>query len=904
MPWLTALFSRIHGSAHQSEIEHELNEELGSHFEMLVEEKIRRGIPLDEAQRQARLELGNSTQIHEACRKQAGIPFLETLLQDLRYGLRMLRRYPGFAAVAIVTLALGIGANTAIFSIINGVLLRPLPYAQPEQLLAVISTHPFKTSGHFDTSPPDFRALRGQNHTLAGLSAYYGGSFNLTGVDHPERLQAFVVSSDYFTTLGVQPAIGRNFSGEEEQWGRHRVAIVTDGFWRTHLNGDRNLSGKTLNLDGEVYDVVGVMPPWFYVEDPVQLWVPMAWKPGDNLDSHNNYFISMVGRLRPGASMAQARADLQAIMLGVAQKFPENKGIGADLKPLHDDLVGDVRPALMVLLGAVGFVLLIACVNLANLLLARSSGRLREIAVRSALGANRARLLRQFITESLLLSFIGGALGLGLASLTLDAVPLPADILPRAEHVQLDGWVLFFTVSLSALTGIIFGLMPALQSSRAGVSDGLREGGRNTPSAGNQRLRSALVVSEVALALLLLISSGLAIRSFSRLLHVNPGFSPDHVLSFVVSFPDSYDPGRFNNPLQIGPSARMGQLFETLVARIEQLPGVKSAGLSSALPLRGDHWGKFFVPLDRPAPSSMDKLEHIQYSAVFGHYFQALRIPLIKGRFLNDHDRPNSPFVVVVNQTLARKYFPGQDPIGKTVLISPPEELLRATGLLPPDSPYHPAKFTIVGVVGDVHYGGLENNPAPLVYAPVLQGDYSTAPKFTVRTDRDPQLLTSSIRELMKQVDGNLPMANVRTMDEIISTSVAQPRLEAILLGAFGGLALLLASVGIYGVLAYSVSQRTSEIGIRMALGASRSSVLRMVLGQGLRMTAIGLALGLALALAVTRVMSSILFDTSPTDPVTFAAILLLLGVIALLACYLPARRATRVDPMVALRYE
>ncbi len=903
MPWLSTLLSRIHGSAHHSAMRNELSEELRSHLEMLVEEEISRGVPPAEAHRQAMLELGNSTQIHEAYRKQAGIPFIEVLLQDIRYGLRMLRRYPGFAAVAIITLALGIGANTAIFSMVNGVLLRPLPYDHPEQLVSVTSTHPFRTSGHGDTSPPDFRALRAQNHTFTGLSAYYSDALTLTGMDQAERLEGLVVSPEYFTTLGVQPAIGRNFSMTEEQWGSDRVAIVTDGFWRTHLNADRNLAGKKLTLDGEVYDVVGVMPPWFYVEDPVQLWVPMAWKPGDEMDSHNNYFISMVGRLRPGVSMVQARADLKAIMLGVAQQFPENKGISADLKPLHDDWVGDVRPALMVLLGAVGFVLLIACVNLANLLLARSSGRRREIAVRSALGASRKRLMRQFITESLLLSFIGGAIGLGLASLAMEAVPLSADILPRAEHVRLDGWVLFFTAAVSALTGILFGLMPAIQSSRSAASEGLREGSRNTSSAAHRRLRSGLVVSEVALALLLLIGSGLAIRSFSRLLHVNPGFSSDHVLSFVLSLPPSYDPGRFEDPLQIGPSARMAQLFETLVARMEQLPGVRSAGLSSGLPLRGDHWGKFFVALDRPVPATIDKLEHIQYSAVYGHYFEGLRIPLIKGRLLNDHDRAKSPFVVVVNQTLAHKYWPGEDAVGKTILLTPTEELIRGAGVNVPEG-YHQPRFTVVGVVGDVHYGGMASNPAPLVYASALQYDYSGAPKFAVRTEGDPRLLTESVRELLKQVDSNIAMANVRTMDEIISTSVAQPRLEAILLGGFGALALLLASVGIYGVLAYSVSQRTSEIGIRMALGASRSSVLRMVLGQGLRMTAVGLAIGLALAMGVTRVMSGLLFGISPTDPATFAAILLLLGLIALLACYLPARRATRVDPMVALRYE
>ena len=901
MLWLRVLLSRIQGAAKQAATQVDLNEELRSHLEMLVEEKTSRGIPAEVARRQAMLELGNDAQIQEAYRDQAGLPFFEVLFQDVRYSLRTLRRYPGFAAIAIITLALGIGANTAIFSIVNGVLLRPLPYAHPEQLVSAFST--FKGLGNFldgSTSPPDFRTLRAQNHTLSGLSAYYSWAWNLTGGENPERLQSLIVSSDYFTTLGVEPALGRNFVRGEEQWGAHHVAIVSDSFWRSHLNADRDLSGKTLTLNGEVYSIIGVMPADFYVERPVQLWLPMAWQPKDNADTHNNYFISMVGRLRPGVTQAQASADLNAIMLGIAQQFPENKGIGAAVKSFRENWLGDVRPALMVLLAAVGFVLLIACVNLANLLMARSAGRQKEIAIRSTLGANRMRLLRQFVTESLLLSLIGGGVGLILASFSLRLIPSTTDILPRVDQIRMDHWVLLFTLCVAVVTGVIFGLMPALQSSRqAGVNESLKEGGRNTSSARNQRLRAGLMVSEVALALLLLIGSGLAIKSFAKLVHVNAGFSPDHVLTFTTSLPDSYDPQP--DPLRIGAATRVSEFLESYIARIEQIPGVKAAGCVSSLPLHGENWGKLFVALDRPIPPSMDQLEHIQYRSVLGNYFAALHIPLIKGRLLNDHDRKDSPYVVVVNQTLANKYWPQQDAIGQTVLLSPPENILPP-GIAPPG--YHAQKFTIVGVVADAHYGGVNDAPLPLVYASVLQHDSSMSPSFTVRTDGDPLLVASSIRGVLKQIDKNIPMARVMTMEDTVSNSIAQPRLETILLGLFGALALILASVGIYGVLAYSVSQRTSEIGIRMALGASRSSVLNMVLSQGLRLAGIGMAIGFILALALTRLMTSILFSVSPTDPATFAAVFLVLALIAMLACYLPARRATRVDPMVALRYE
>ncbi|MGE5324508.1 MAG: ADOP family duplicated permease, partial [Actinomycetota bacterium] len=677
--WLSFL-SRIRGSARRSAVQGELSEELRCHLEMLVDEKINQGASPEEARRQAMLALGNNTRIQEAYRQQAGLPFFEVLLQDVRYCLRTLRRYPGFATVAVITLALGIGANTAIFSIVNGVLLRPLPYSHPDRLLAVFSN--FGVSPFGPTSPPDFRTLREQNHTLDGLSAYFDVAMNLTGAQQPERLRGMVVSADYFTTLGVQPMLGRNFVSGEEQWGQHHVVIVSNAFWRTRLNADRNLAGSKLTLDDESYSVIGVLPPNFYVEQPAQFWLPMAWKPNDNYNTHNNYFLSMIGRLRPEVTQQQALADLNAVMLGIAQRFPENKGIGANLKPLREVWLGDARPALLVLLGAVAFVLLIACVNLANLLLARSATRQKEIAIRSALGANRRRLLRQFMTESIILSSLGGACGLAMAYLALLLLPLAGDMLPRVQQVRLDGWVLLFTAAVSLTTGVLFGLLPAFRNScGAGVNETLKEGAKSSSASGSERFRAALVITEVALATVLLAGAGLAVRSFARLLNVDPGFSPDHVLTFSVDLPQSYDPQP--DPLRIGAPPRVREFAEQLLSRIEHLPGVKAAGSVSSLPLEGENWGKFFVPLDRPMPPGMDKAEHVQYRAVLGDYFKALHIRLIKGRFLDEHDGPDSPYSVVINEALARRDWSGQNPLGKTVMLSPPANLIPPT-LYPP----------------------------------------------------------------------------------------------------------------------------------------------------------------------------------------------------------------------------
>jgi len=900
MTWLRVLASRIKGSLHSSKSAGELKDELRAHLDLLTEENLRRGMTTGEARRQAALTLGNAANIQENYRNQARLPFFDVLLQDLRYAARLLLKSPGFTVIAIVTLALGIGANTAIFSVVNGVLLRPLPYDDPGKLMYVYNSAPSRGLDNFGGSPPDFRALRERNQSFTSLSGFYSSNFNLTGTDNPERLEGQVVSAEFFRTLGVKPMLGRDFLPKEEKWGLHHVVVLSHEFWRTHLNADPQIEGRALRLDGEAYTVIGVLPASFSWRSPRQLWVPMAWKPKDDLDSHNNYFLNMVGRIKPGTTQEQAKSDLNAIMLSIAEQFPENKGVGANLKPLHESWVGDVRPALLILLGAVGFVLLIACVNLANLMLARSAGRQKEIAIRGALGASRRRLLRQFITESILVAFIGGAIGLGLAYLCLGLLPLAKDFLPRVEYIHLDAWVLLFTVALSLLTGVLFGLLPAFQNSRTRqLNETLKEGGRTSEASGNHAVRKGLVISEVALALVLLIGSGLALKSFARLMHVDAGFDSAQVLTFTVSLPQVYDPQP--DLRRVGAPQRVVTFFQETLSRIERLPGVKAAGAVSNLPLQGEAWTKFFVPLDHPLPANIDKVPFVQYRAVDGHFFKAMGVRAVKGRLLDEHDQSTAPLSVVVNETLARRFWPNQDAIGKVVLLTPPENLIPKDQV-PPG--FHPPQFTVVGVVPDVRYGGLDQAAEPAVYASIRQHDYSTNPSFVVRTTGDPKALIHVIHNELAQVDKNLAMAAVFTMDEIMAQSVAQPRLEAIMLGLFGGLAMLLAAVGIYGVMSYMVTQRISEIGIRMALGASRSTVLQMVISQGAKLAIVGLAIGVVLAFGVTRVMTKVLFGVSPTDPVVFAGILALLAIVALLACYIPARRATKVDPMVALRHE
>jgi putative ABC transport system permease protein len=822
---------------------------------------------------------------------------MKTLFQDLRYATRVMLKSPGFSLVAIITLALGIGPNAAIFSIVNAVLLRPLPYADPEKLVAVYCS----TSDipHFGSSPPDFRILRERNKTLDSVSAFYTTAFNLAGESQPERLLGLTVSAEFFKTYGVQPLKGRTFTPEDEQWGRHQVVVLSEVLWHNRFHADPDIVGQNLRLNGEQYRIIGVVPKTFLTSAKTQLWAPMSWAPKDPTDSRDGYFLDMVGRLKPAVRREQALADLNSIMLAIAQQFPENKGIGADVQPLQETIVGNARAALLILLVMVGLVLLIACVNVVGLLLARSSGRQKEVAIRVALGVQRGRLIQQFLTESVFLAVIGGALGLLLAYGCLALIPLAGNTLPRTQEIHLDIEVLAFALGLSVLTGLVFGLAPALRNSRISLSETLKEGGRTETGRRGHRVRSALVVGEIAIALVVLVSAGLVLKSFQRLLHVDAGFDPANVLTFRIDLPQSYSAER--DPTRDGAPPPVAAFFHQLLQRLESLPGVKAAGAISDLPLQGERWSKQITFTDRPAPASLDEVPSVQFRPVDGHYFESLQITRTGGRLFSDEDTQNSPPVAIVNQALARRFWLNENPIGKVITLYPPEGLIQP-GQLPPG--YHIPRITVVGVVADAHYGSLANPVTPLVYAPLVQNDWNGGMAVTVQVEQDAASLVSAVRNAVFQIDKNQPIANVFTMDEIVSASVAQPWLQGALLGLFGGLAVTLAAIGIYGLISYSVAQRSGEIGIRMALGANRFSVLKMILMQALSLAGLGILIGLVCAAIFTRLLRSVLFAVKPTDPAIFALILALLLAVVLVAGYIPAWRATKVEPVSALRYQ
>ena len=827
-----------------------------------------------------------------------------SILQDIRYALRTLRQSPGFPIAAIVTIALAIGANTAIFSAVHAVLLRPLPYGGAGELVVarIIQRSDRQPWG---ASPPDFQELRSQATAFEHLSAFYFRPSNLTGSGEPERVVTLLVSSEFFATLGVKTALGRGLTREDENWGSHRVALLTDGLWRSRFGADHSILGRAIRLNSQPYVVIGVLPASF--ESPVgrspQLVLPMSFEPGDNLNTRNNYFLTMVGRLRAGRTVAQAQAQSNAILDAIAIEHPENKGLGIEVTPLREALVRDVRLALLVLMGAVGFVLAIACANVANLFLSRALARGREVAIRTALGAGRARLIRQFLTEGILLAVLGGALGALLAAWGVEALRhLPPQVLPRAPAIELDLIVLGFTLVLSVAAGVLFGLAPALHavgSERVGLPVASGSAPTRRP-----RLRAALVVSEVALSLVLLIGAGLLVKSIRGLLRVDPGFDPENVLTAEVDLPaQKYVDRRLELAFSPRAYARSTQFFGSVIEGIRGLPGVRAVGAVSGLPLAGENWSKNLTFYDRPLPSSVRDLPPIQYRVVAGDYFRAAGIRLLRGRGFTDRDTLDAPLVAVVNRELVRRYWGSRDPLGKIVSVNPPSDLVPA-GTLPPGYA-GPEKFTIVGVADDARYGGLDRAPLPLVYVPYAQGAEGTLNIFLVmRTDSDPLALVGAVREQIWRVDRDQPVVNIATLRARVGLSVAQPRLEATLLGAFAALALILAAVGIYGVMSYSISRETREIGIRMALGALPRDLVRMVLSRGLRLAGIGLSIGLVGALALTRVLKTLLFGVSPTDPIVFGAIVSLLAAVAALASFLPARRAARIDPIVALRTE
>jgi predicted permease len=912
---LRSFLARVMGLLRSRHLDRELDDELAFHLQMHIDDNRRLGMSAVEARRDAMIRLGGVEQVKSTYRDRRGIPVLETTLQDLRFALRLMRRSPGFSAVVLLTLAIGIGANTVMFSIVNTLLLRPLPYREPDRLVSVQTVDATGRRPYW-TAPPDFYTYREETRTLEQLEAFYAGPYNLTGGPDPERLPALTVSSGFFDALGTPPAIGRGFIRQEEEWGSHRVAIVTYGLWQRRFGGDRNLVGQSITLNGQPFVVVGILPREFsFLGFDVQLFVPMAFEPGDHMNSHSNHFLRMFGRLRPGVSREQANDDLAAISKSIVAEQSIGNGTVLNLIPLHDLLVGsEVRTALLVLLGAVGFVLLISCANLANLLLARAAVRRREVAVRLALGASRTRLLRQFLAESLTLSLAGGLLGLAAAYASADTLNLISrQVLPRASDIQIDPSVLGFTFLVATATGILLGLAPAGHTVGADVNAGLKEGARGSSDGGGRGwLRRGLLVSEVALSLVLLIGAGLMVKSMYRLLRVDSGFNPEGVLTMQINLPaQKYVDTRLEREFSPAAYSRAVGFFTDVVERVRTVPGADAVGVINGLPLMGEIWGKNLTFYDRPLPADVRGLPPIQYRVVAGDYFRALGVRILNGRAFTDADTGAALKVAIVNQELVKRHWNGQSPLGKIISVNPPLQVLpkaiieeaRRAGGIPPN--YEPDKFTVVGVADDALYGGLERSALPLVYVPYAQGSEGTTNMMlVVRTGGNPLAMTPAIREQIARIDREQPLANIQTMDARLSSSVAQRRMQMNVLGAFASMAILLAAIGIYGVMSYWVTQRSGEIGIRLALGATRSDVVGLVLRQGFRIVLGGLGLGLIGAWLSTRALRTLLFNVSATDPFVFTAIVILLSATACLATYVPARRAAQLDPLTTLRSE
>jgi putative ABC transport system permease protein len=804
---------------------------------------------------------------------------MQTLWQDLRYGARMLLKQPGFTLIAVFTLALGIGATTAIFSVVNAVLIRALPYRDADRIMTLWQRNTQSGAKEDGASPANFLDWQSRSQSFTEMAAAEPYSLNLTGQDEPEAFRAWLVTEGFFQILGVGALHGRTFAPEEYKAGNARVVVISHGLWRRRFGGDPHLIGRTLRFSGQQYTVVGVLPPEFEFPTGREMWAPRVITERDRMMRGGGY-IPVVARLKPGVTPAEAQQEMDAVAAALAQEFPQaNRERGVAVVPLAEQLTGRVRPALVVLAGAVGLLLLIACANVASLLLARGAEREREFAVRAALGAARGRLVRQLLTESLLLALAGGLGGILLAGWACGAMlALIPGGLPRAGEVGVDGRVLAFAVAVSALTALIFGLAPALKFSRPDPNKSLKEGGRGASGPARQRLRQALVVSEVALALVLLVGAGLLVRSFARLLEVNPGFSTERALALEV-----HAWGVARTPEQ------RADFFEQTIDRIAALPGVRAAGAVSALPFHESAIDPTitFTVEGRPVPAPGQ--EPTAYLTVAtADYFNALDIPLRRGRFFTRFDRRDSAPVALVNETMARRYWPGEDPVGRKITASLFGQLINCE---------------IVGVVGDVRHTGLDSEPRPELFRPHLQSAYGSM-TYVVRTVGDPLQLLPAVKREVWAVNKNLPFTSTATVAELVSRTLAARRFTLVLLGSFAALALALAAVGLYGLMSFTTRQRTHEIGVRMALGARGRDITRLVVSEGLLLALAGVAVGAAGAWALTRFLGGLLFGVSATDPLVFAALSLLLLAVALVACFVPAWRATRVDPMAALRYE
>jgi putative ABC transport system permease protein len=893
--WKQEIRKQLAGLRLAATREAEIVEELAEHLADRYQELLQSGATEDLAYRSVLAELNENELLIKELRR-VEPPFkndtvilgatrrtmISDLWQDLRYGFRSMRKQPGFTAIVILMLGLGIGANTAIFSVVNAVLLRPLAFKDPDRLIRIHETK-LPQFPEFAVSPGNFLGWQTQNTVFESLDAVRFSTFNLTGTNEPERLTGLKVTNGFFATLGVRPQLGRDFLPEEDQPGHNQVALLSYGLWQRRFGGAPEILNQAITLDGQSYTVVGVMPQTFYfVDRTIELWIPMAFT-AQQAQNHGGHSLATVGRLKPEVTLDQANAELSAIADRLAAQYPDvNTGWSVKLTPMLEDTVQRIKPALLILLGAVTFVLLIACANVANLLLARGTGRQKEIAIRTALGAGRGRIVRQLLTESLMLAVAGGIIGVVLAKwgLSILLALVPQD-LPRLSEVSLDTQVLIFSAAISLLTGLVFGLIPALQVSKPNLNETMKESGRgSTEGRRHQLIRHTLVVAEVASALVLLVGAGLMMKSFMRLQNVDPGFNPERALTVSMALPQA----------KYAKEDQQINFYQQLVERVETLPGVEAVGATSLVPLSGgDLIGGFTLEGQPPQPTGS---QSTNYYSVSSNYFSVMNIPLLRGRVFTERDILKSPLVVVINETMAKRMFPDDDPIGKRLTFDNPQN--------------NPTWLEIVGVVGDVKHYALDRATPLQTYGPYTQ-QADTAMTLVVRTTGDPTGLSAAIRREVLNLDKEQPISNISTLEHFVSTSIAQSQFSMLLFGIFAALAMILACIGIYGVLNYSVTQRSHEIGIRLALGAQTEDVLRMVIKQGMLLAGIGIICGVVVAMMLAKLLtgfSELLYDVKATDPLTFAGIAVLLLVVAFLACYFPARRATKVDPMLALRNE
>ncbi|MGB2638487.1 MAG: ABC transporter permease [Candidatus Acidiferrum sp.] len=883
------LWSRLrswsHDAIHRSRIENEMDAELRFHVEAYADDLIRKGVPRDEAVRRARIEFGGLERVKEEGREARGLGFMDTLRQDLRFGARTFRKSPGFALVTVLTLALGIGANTAIFSVVYGVLLNPLPYKEPSRLVLLNETTP--KVGKVSVSYPNFLDWRAQSSQFAQMAAVCGVGFNFAGVTQPESISGEAVSSNFLSLLGVKPLLGRDFDPAEEKPGAAPVVLLSYSLWQSHLGADPGALGRTIVLDGRSFTIVGILPANFRWPDKVDVLEPIGvWAAQDSDDATQRGArgdLVVVGRLAPNSSFAQARSEMEGIAARLAKEYPgANDQFGVALQPIRDAFVGDVRPAILALFGAVVFVMLIACANVANLLLVRGAGRSREVALRMALGATRSRIIRQMLTESFLLALFGGAVGLCLAEAGIRGMTslIPSATLSGAS-IQLNAVVVLFAAGIMTLAAFIFGAIPAVRSTSPNVQSQLKEGSQGTGTGiAQNRLRSAFVVTELALSLVLLAGAGLMMKSLHLLLSVSPGFQPNRVLTMEMDL----------RTAQYDKDPAIRNFWQQVLDRVSVLPGVQSAAVGTVVPLTGHHDRADITVEGMPLPKP-GSFPHPDIHIVSAGYFRTLGVPLIAGRTFTQDDTETALQVGMINAKLAREFFPRGDAVGKRFLFGHPSNTSA------------PKWIEIVGVVGDTKLYSLANPARLEVYVPFSQAP-SGHMNLLVKSAVDPSAMTSAVRGVVASVDKDQPIFATSTMNRLLHDSVSTQTFTLILLELFSTVALVLAAIGIYGVISYSVAQRTRDIGIRMALGASPGNILQNILGLGLWLTGAGLGLGLMGAFAVTRVLSSLLYGVQSTDAVTFSAVSLVLAVVALAASYLPARRAMRVDPMVALRYE